>query len=396
MLTKLNRCIRATSILSGVLAFAITGQLFAQAWDLDKHQSKEEAQIIGNWSGELLGKPFEIALWPDPEFPRLIGTIIWDSCITTTYAEWSWTPVTQTKPSFPDEVSTNRIFKFGVWPETYVRTGEPDGERSFKFGNNNCQENPDPYPAGYRLEQIDHRFYFVSDESHASLTFYTQKKGDAAVEKHETLSRSRPSAQMSVAIKELSQLENYKQDNSSVATIADPSKNYLDVYESLIFDPSLIYSKDWYYWKEHYDFAAAKVLSPVFNGEFADVKTVRDDEAYYSAYVSLMETYNSECNEYIDDKTVVKVSHSSTRRDQYGNYDKNSVTRNIEIERRYSDTYIKAKEAHMRQFNRHAELHRVMERLYATEGCDSPTTYQLLENYHRVLNYMTPLQRAGR
>jgi hypothetical protein len=401
MLVKRIVCIRTLSLSLGLLVLTITSSLYALGWNPKEPQSAEEAQIIGNWVGELFGKPVEVTLWPSPEVRRLTGTMILNSCITSTGAGLSRTPVSQIAPSFPDEISTNRIFDFGVTPEGYIRTGEPVGKSGFRFSNNNnCSKPPDPYPMGYPIEQIGHRFFFVSDESHTSLTVYTQETGEAAVEKHETLTRSEPSAQMSAAIEELSSLENYKQDKTSEIVIHDPSKRYLDVLVNAKFvvngvdinntDFLTAENKDWYYFRDKYDMKMAAIISNILWGEF---KPAYEEPYYFYLYKVLLETHAVKCEALIDNKSTIKTKTTTTTRKPYYATEYETNVGYVEVDSRYVDAYIEARER-MDSPNRVTSygleymtvlIPMYVNRFFDSEKCSSPTSLRFMENYYRSM-----------
>ncbi len=220
-------------ILCSIMLFMHT---FAHAgFDKKSYYYKDSAPLVGAWAGELLGKPFEISLWPSPEFRRLTGAMIWGECkAALNFTHMHRGNYKSRGLSLPKQGIYKRLFKFGGLPESFIRKRE---KIDFKFTNNNCPKYFPGYAKKYCL-------YFISDPNFSTLTPYIQKRNQPTLEKQAgTLSRVKPTVQMKDSIQKLDRVKIYKLDSNAKITILDPGKKYLDVVESNKFKPGLAQQK---------------------------------------------------------------------------------------------------------------------------------------------------------
>lgn len=410
MLVKSIICIRTLSFSLSVLALTITNNVYAR-WDPEAQTNKEEARMIGNWTGELFDKPFEMSLWPSPEFNRLTGAMIWGSCkagVNLKYGTRGFYPGPE--PSLPKEEMRYRIFAFGSLPEEFISRKE---EMDFKFDNNQCPKIEFP---GYSAK---HALFFVSDASFSSLTAYIKNRSQADLEMQTgTFSRVEPSAQMIEAIEKLSSVGTYKQDKSSKITILDPGKNYLDVYDNNRFNPNLVY-KTREFWinklggteygaKGEFEQEIVYTVQNIFHGKFdAKEPNIYNSRLIYRAYV---ETYGSQCFDYLEQP--LKITESLNKIDGNGVVTPDARPATFFVEKRFYDRYNDYRpllvkyvtEMSMRIAMRGISLQQILlastihkstvEELIEGIPCDSATMRQLNENMWRDAHGQPSLQES--
>lgn len=400
------------SLILCCLMLIINSSVYA-GFDPNSFSYKKSAPLVGTWAGKLFDKPFEISIWPSPEFQRLTGAMIWGSCKTAINIEYIFPSLfSRHKLSLPNQGIYKRLFSFGTLSEGFISDRE---EIIFKFNDNKCPK--ESYP-GYSRK---YPLYFISDPSYSTLTAYIQKKNHTTLEKQTgTLSRVKPTVPMNEAIQKLSIIKIFKLDRNSKIAIDDPDKNYLDVVESNKFNPNLVYkTKD--YWqsklgkmdrygsKREVQQDIINSVKNTFDGVFdAKEPNIYNYRLIYRAYV---EAYGGYCRDYLDEPLQITESLNEIDENGVVTRDRKPVT--FFVENRFYDKYDAYRPVltdYVRKVGMGIALsggsiggimtamtvHKeTVDKIISNISCDSATMRQLNENMWRSAHGQPSLQASG-
>jgi len=366
------------------------------------HSYKEISPLFGTWGGQLFGKNFEFAVWPNQAFNHVSGVMIWGSCKAEIKVSY--------KP--PEVLSRHGISKEN--PELGLNQylfSLSSYLGYFKFKNSRCPKRDRP---GYSS------LYLSSDKRYSKLVAYTKGQNKwPKLKKHTgSIIRKKPSNQLVEAINKMGRKNGYELNKVSKIVIYDPTKNYLTLAEK--HKPGLLRAQDFpnqpekvetkasgYWQKYHYPAYMKRqgkkvrglhnfdefpyLLHSVFLGntpkDIYDIKKEMKRMDFNEYYVILISSYEDACREQLKKGSVdFRKRITKTKTNRYGSTisESTSYTPTIRIKKIWVKSYEKASNYLWPKTERKIIYSRFHE-LLKMEGCSSPTVEQLIENFHRLV-----------
>jgi hypothetical protein len=352
------------------------------------------APIVGVWGGVVEGGALELALWPSSKHSSLAGIITWGNCKSTVDVF-----------RLDDDSSTAKDISH-VNPELSARNElywleKRSGRFNDQIGivESNCTNSTMKYAPGFALV-IDKEFSSLDILLYPYKTLLTSD-----------VKRSSPSELFAKDIQQTQNNVAFLLSTAATASLCDPKNRYADligIQESEIKKSASCYlyksekaavksnesiDRGYRYWYSSFE-TMGTTFYGVFSGDFA---LARDQIYHNLGYVWLMDLYGARCGDEISgSKTRITIDTYTRVKDQFGEYDKDRHTKNVVIDSSYVSSYKNAREKSSHETDPWFDIQDIRNdviNLVKIEGCSSPVVKQLIENYHRSINQLQPVQK---
>ncbi len=185
----------------------------AANWGPDSTRYREEAQVIGAWTGEYSGQSFEVALWPSREGHELTGVMVWGDC--KAWVRVSGWDLDRENPNLKQIVEANP----GLEGYLYSFSSNPG---MTKIRGSRCLGKDWP---GYS------QLFFNADKSLRELEALSYSTYPKLKKLSSTLTRSAPSPRLAEAIEQMARKHSYGFTSMAREVLYDPTLNYFDLSE---------------------------------------------------------------------------------------------------------------------------------------------------------------------